>query len=65
MVRTSPTASPFSLVTTFKDTKSIRGHKKVKNKDFLIFLHVDGMIRIREAQKLMDPKDPDLAPEHC
>ncbi len=41
----------------FKDRKSKRSHKIVDIKIFLPFLLVDGRIRIREAQKRLDP-DP-------
>jgi hypothetical protein len=32
---------------------------------FLLHMHDDRRIRIRKAQKHVDPVDPDPAPEHC
>ncbi len=42
-----------------KDKKSKRSHKKVKARFFSLFLLDDRRIRIREAQKHVDPVDPD------
>jgi hypothetical protein len=51
----------------FKDKKSKRSHKAVGIKVFLIFLLGDRRIRIQEAQKHVDPVDPDSDPDpqHC
>jgi hypothetical protein len=46
----------------FKDKKSKRSHITVEITIFLLFLLDDRRIRIREAQKHMDPVDPN--PEH-
>jgi hypothetical protein len=47
----------------FKSKKSKRNHKTVEIKVFLTILLNDRRIRIQEAQKHMDPVDPD--PQHC
>jgi hypothetical protein len=49
----------------FKDKKIQKSHKTVRVKVFLLFLFDYRGIRIREAQKRMDPVDPDPDPEHC
>jgi hypothetical protein len=53
------------LYIIFKDKKSKRCHKTAEIKIFLLNFLNDRRIRIREAQKHVDPVDPDSDPEHC
>ncbi len=45
----------------FKDKKSKKSHKIINSRFFLLFLHDDRRIRIRESKKHVDPVDP----KHC
>jgi hypothetical protein len=49
------------FTSVFNDNMSLRSHKTVDMKFFIIFLLVDRLIRILETQELTDPPDP----EHC
>jgi hypothetical protein len=54
--------------TSFSKIKSQKGsHKAERSKVFLLFLLGDRRIRIQEAQKHVDPvdPDPDSDPQHC
>ncbi len=46
-----------------KSPKEVK--KQKESRVFLLFLHSDRWIRIREAKKHVDPGDPDSDPEHC
>ncbi len=48
-----------TFTSCFKDKKSKRSHKTVESRFLLIFLLHYRRIRIREAQKHVDPVDPD------
>jgi hypothetical protein len=47
----------------FKDKKVKKSHEKYESRFLLLFLHDDRRIRIRKAQKNVEPVDPD--PQHC
>ncbi len=48
-----------TITSVVKNNKSLRRHKTVERKVFLILFRVNRRIRIPEAQKLADPTDPD------